>query len=273
MFGYVVANMEKLTDEEKQHYRSFYCGLCKTLGNRHGKISRITLNYDMAFLIIFLSALYKTENTIETKRCIMHPLKPQQFLYNEITDYAADMNIVLTYHNYLDDWQDDGRILSFYAAKLFEQEYKRIASKYFKKCAAISSCLSELSDIEKSGEPNPDVPANCFGQLMSEIFALREDEHTEGLRAFGKSLGRFIYIMDACLDLKSDLKNERYNPLAGFSSADFKSILILLMADCTEAYKKLPIEQDNNLIENILYSGVWTRYEAAKKKTKGRQLS
>ena len=271
MFGYVVANMEKLTDEEKQHYRSFYCGLCKTLGNRHGKISRITLNYDMAFLIIFLSALYKTENTIETKRCIMHPLKLQQFLYNEITDYAADMNIVLTYHNYLDDWQDDGKILSFYAAKLFEQEYKRIASKYFKKCAAISSCLSELSDIEKSGEPNPDVPANCFGQLMSEIFALREDEHTEGLRAFGKSLGRFIYIMDACLDLKSDLKNERYNPLAGFSSADFKSILILLMADCTEAYKKLPIEQDNNLIENILYSGVWTRYEAANKKTKGRQ--
>ncbi|HHY39865.1 MAG TPA: hypothetical protein GX502_01290, partial [Syntrophaceticus sp.] len=50
MFGYVVANMEKLTDEEKQHYRSFYCGLCRTLGNRHGRISRITLNYDMAFL-------------------------------------------------------------------------------------------------------------------------------------------------------------------------------------------------------------------------------
>jgi len=66
MFGYVVANMEKLTDEEKQRYRAFYCGLCKTLGNRHGKISRITLNYDMAFLIIFLSALYKTENTVET---------------------------------------------------------------------------------------------------------------------------------------------------------------------------------------------------------------
>jgi len=272
MFGYVVANMEKLTEEEKQHYRSFYCGLCKTLGNRHGKISRITLNYDMTFLIIFLSSLYKTENTIKSERCVIHPLKPRQYLYNEITDYAADMNIVLTYHNYLDDWQDEGKILSFYAAKLFEQKYKRIASKYPTKCAAITSCLSELSNIERSGELNPDLPANCFGQLMGEIFIMREDEYAEGLRSFGNSLGRFIYIMDACLDLKSDLKNERYNPLAGFSSADFRNILNLLMADCAEAYKKLPIEQDKNLIENILYSGVWTRYEAANKKTKGRQL-
>jgi len=199
----------------------------------------------------------------------LHPLKPRQFLYNEITDYAADMNIVLTYHNYLDDWQDDGKILSFYAAKLFEQEYKRIASKYFKKCAAISSCLSELSDIERSGEPNPDVPANCFGQLMSEIFIFREDEYTEDLRAFGNSLGRFIYIMDACLDLKSDLKKERYNPLATFSSADFRSILNLLMADCTETYKKLPIEQDNKLLENILYSGFGQDMKQQKRKQKG----
>jgi hypothetical protein len=40
------------------------------------------------------------------------------------------------------------------------------------------------------------------------------------------------------------------------------------MADCVEKYKQLPIIQDKNLIENILYSGVWTRYEAEKKKTK-----
>jgi len=45
------------------------------------------------------------------------------------------------------------------------------------------------------------------------------------------------------------------------------------MADCTETYKKLPIEQDNKLLENILYSGVWTDMKQQKKKTKGRQLS
>ena len=67
MFGYVVANMEKLTDKEKQYYRSFTAVYAEHWGNRHGKISRITLNYDMAFLIIFLSALYKTEKPSRQK--------------------------------------------------------------------------------------------------------------------------------------------------------------------------------------------------------------
>lgn len=268
MFGYVVANMDKLTVEEKQHYRSCYCSLCKALGNRHGAITRITLTYDMTFLILFLSALYKTDNTLETERCIIHPLKPHQYWQNEIIDYAADMNVALAYYNFLDDWTDDRKMLSLCESKLFEQKVKLIAAKYPKKCAAISECLNELSEIEKSGELNPDIPANCFGKLMSEIFVLHEDEYAQNLRAFGRSLGKFIYIMDACLDLKADIKKERYNPLVTSSSEDFSDILNLLMADCTEKYKQLPINQDRKLIENILYSGVWTRYEAEKKKTK-----
>ncbi len=268
MFGYVVANTDKLSIEEKQQYRSCYCGLCKALGNRHGAISRITLTYDMTFLVLFLSALYKADNAIETERCIIHPLKPHKYWQNEITDYAADMNVLLAYYNFLDDWTDDRKMLSLYEAKLFEQEVKRIAAKYPKKCAAISECLKELSGIEKSGEPNPDIPANCFGKLMSEIFALREDEYAENLRTFGRALGKFIYIMDACLDLKADIKNERYNPMVAPPSENFSDILNLLMADCTEKYKQLPINRDQKLIENILYSGVWTRYEAEKKKTK-----
>jgi hypothetical protein len=268
MFGYVVANMDKLTIEEKQQYRSCYCGLCKTLGNRHGTISRITLTYDMTFLVLFLSALYKTDYPVETERCIIRPLKPHQYWQNKITDYAADMNVVLAYYNFLDDWTDERKILSLCKAKLFEQKVKLIAARYPKQCAAISKCLNELSNIEKSGEPNADIPANCFGKLMSEIFVMQEDEYANALRAFGRSLGKFIYIMDACLDLKADIKNERYNPLVTSSSKNFSDILNLLMADCTEKYQQLPIIPDQKLIENILYSGVWTRYAAGKKKTK-----
>lgn len=267
-FGYVVANMDKLTAEAKEQYRSCYCGLCKALGSRHGTISRITLTYDMSFLVLLLSALYKTDNTIKTERCIVHPWKPYKYWQNEITNYAADMNVLLSYYNFLDDWTDGKKILSLWEAKLFEQKYQRIAARYPKQCAVISQCLNELSSIEKAGELNPDIPANCFGKLMSEIFVWREDEYTENLRAFGRALGKFIYIMDACLDLKSDIKKERYNPLVASSSENFSPILNLLMAECTEKYQQLPINRDKELLENILYSGVWTRYEAAKKKAK-----
>ena len=95
MFGYVVANTDKLTIEEKKQYKACYCGLCKTLGTRHGIISRFTLTYDMTFLVLFLSALYKTEIVVQTERCIIHPLKPHEYWQNEITSYAADMNVIL----------------------------------------------------------------------------------------------------------------------------------------------------------------------------------
>ena len=97
MFGYVVVNTEKLTIDEKEQYRSFYCGLCKTLGTRHGRISRFTLTYDMTFLVLFLSALYETDVIMRTERCIIHPLKPHEYCFNEFTEYAADMNVVLAY--------------------------------------------------------------------------------------------------------------------------------------------------------------------------------
>ncbi|HHV73028.1 MAG TPA: hypothetical protein GXX38_10560 [Clostridia bacterium] len=266
MFGYLVINADRLTIEEKQHYRSFYCGLCKSLQERHGALSRITLTYDMTFLVLFLSALYNHEKKIRTERCIIHPFKANQYWLNEITNYAADMSIVLTYYNFLDDWVDEKKVLPLWKAKLFERKYKQVVNQYPDKCAIINNYLEELAQIEKSGELNPDLPANCFGNLMSEIFIFKEDKYAKDLRAFGKALGKFIYIMDACLDLEKDLKKERYNPLVTLSSKDFKTILTLLMADCTEKYKQLPINQDKKLIENILYSGVWTRYEAKNKK-------
>ncbi|AFV06525.1 hypothetical protein UNSWDHB_1760 [Dehalobacter sp. UNSWDHB] len=270
MFGYVVANIDKLTSEEKLHYRSCYCGLCQTLGDRHGTLSRITLNYDMTFLVLFLSALYQKDTTIQTGRCIMHPRKPHCYWQNEISDYTADMSIVLTYFKFLDDWKDERKILSLGEAKLFEKKYRQAAIRHPRQCAVISECLNTLSDIEKSGELKPDIPAGCFGRLMGEVFVFKEDDDAQDLRNFGESLGKFIYIMDACLDLKKDIQKECYNPLTALSTDHFPQILNLLMADCMEKYRQLPIKRDQNLIENILYSGVWTRYEAANKKVKGR---
>ena len=271
MFGYIVANIDKLTSEEKQRYHGCYCGLCKALGNRHGSVSRTTLNYDMTFLVLFLSSLYQPENAVKTERCMIHPFQPHEYWLNEITDYAADMNVVLTYYKLLDDWKDDKKVLPLLESKLLEQEFKKTAVRYPEKAEAICRYLKELSEIEKSGEINPDLPANCFGNIMSEIFVVKEDEFSGKLRSFGKSLGRFIYIMDACLDLKSDIRKERYNPMTAYSSEDFRSVLNLMMADCTEKYRRLPIDRDRNLIENILYSGVWTRYASENKKRNERQ--
>ena len=54
MFGYVVANIDDLDDEEKARYRAVYCGLCRVLKERGGQRSRVCLTYDLTFLVIRL---------------------------------------------------------------------------------------------------------------------------------------------------------------------------------------------------------------------------
>ena len=262
MFGYVVANLDKLSPEETGRYRACYCGLCKALSVRHGALSRFVVNYDMTFMVLFLSSLYREESRSGSERCMTHPFKSHAYWINPLTEYAADMTIVLAYFNFLDDWRDEKKILSLAEAKLLKTEYKKCGISRPRQCSRIGLSLEKLSEIEKSGELNPDIPANCFGELMGEIFSFREDKYAAGLREFGASLGKFIYIMDACLDLKRDIKKECYNPMIATPSESFRDVLDLLMADCAEKYKRLPISKDKGLIENILYSGVWTRYEA-----------
>ncbi|MBR5005078.1 MAG: hypothetical protein IKY14_06435, partial [Erysipelotrichaceae bacterium] len=73
MFGYIVANKNELKFKEFDEYRGFYCGLCRALRKRHGLSGQITLNYDLNFLAILLTALYETETLKEKRRCVMHP--------------------------------------------------------------------------------------------------------------------------------------------------------------------------------------------------------
>ena len=49
MFGYVLVNKPELKIREFETYRSYYCGLCHALKERHGLAGRMTLNYDMTF--------------------------------------------------------------------------------------------------------------------------------------------------------------------------------------------------------------------------------
>jgi len=268
MFGYVVANKENLNEERQEYYKACYCGLCRTLGRKFKGLGRLTLNYDMAFLILVLSSIYNNEKTEGEERCVAHPIKAHKYWQNKITEYAADMNIVLAYYNFLDDWEDDSKIISYGEAKFFENDYNKAEKKYPQKCSYIKNQLDELSNIERRGVMNPDIPGKIFGNILGEVFSYNKDEYEEDLRAFGNSLGEFIYIMDAVLDFKKDLKKERYNPLVGTPTKNFKDILNILMHETVENYKKLPIEQDKDIIENVLYLGVWTQFEIAKMKNK-----
>lgn len=100
---------------------------------------------------------------------------------------------------------------------------------------------------------------------MAELFAYRQDEWEQTLRRMGFYFGKFIYLMDAYEDIEGDLKHGRYNPLADlYRKDDFEEkaqeILKMMMVETSRAFEQLPILEDAEILRNILYAGVWTKY-------------
>ena len=131
MFGFVVANLDKLAQAQRSFYRACYCGLCRSLGQRHGAVGRTTLTYDMTFLILLLSSLEKEKPELKTLRCAVHPLQTHAYFNSRFTPYAADMNVLLAYQQKMDDWQDDRRLAALSQAKLIGKNTQKIV-KYRK---------------------------------------------------------------------------------------------------------------------------------------------
>lgn len=266
MFGYVNINKAELKVKDFYQYKAYYCGLCRTLKKKYGRIGQMTLSYDMTFLILLLTSLYESCPTRKKERCLVHPVNQHYALCNEITEYVADMNIALSYHHLMDDWNDEKSMAGLAGAGLLKRYYKKIYRKYPKKCQVIQECLIRLKNCETQKEQEIDLVSRCFGELMSELFVYRDDIWADGLRKMGFFLGKFIYILDAYDDLEKDRKNDCYNPLLSLSDqesfdADIKRILTMMMAECTREFEKLPCLMEIDILRNILYAGVWTRYE------------
>ena len=271
MFGFVTANQKELTPEQLTRYRAVYCGICRGIRAQASQEARLCLSYDMAFLGLLLMSLYEPEETSGVRACALHPLRPRSWVDNGILRYCADMNVALAYYQALDDKEDEHRLSAAILAGRLEKHMEAIQNRYPRQCEAMARCITRLQALEKAGCANPDEPAGCFGDLMAELFVLQEDMWAGDLRAMGQSLGRFIYLLDAAVDYRKDRRRKRYNPYLAMGMEEnwpqWEQYLILDMAKCTESYERLPLVQDKDILDNILYSGVWVEYRRRQRRT------
>lgn len=279
MFGYIVVHKPELKMKDFYQYKAYYCGLCKTLKKKYGRFGQMTLSYDMTFLILLLTSVYESKVIHEQNRCITHPVKKQNQLLSEMTEYVADMNIALTYHHLLDDWEDERSVSGLAGAKMLEHQYHKIEKQYQRQCDGIKKNLKKLQELEQRNETNIDLVAGCFGDLMGEIFVYQQDMWEDSLRGVGFYLGKFIYILDAYDDVKKDKKKKSYNPFIKRSEEkEFHEycgqLLNMMISQCCNKFEKLPCLMEANILRNILYEGVWTKYdkiqdESLKRKEQG----
>ena len=267
MFGYVIPNHTTLSPEARGRYRSAYCGLCRRIDALHGLRGRFTLSYDLTFLNLLLCSLYEgeTECVQGCSRCPVHPIHGVDWRASGPTDYCADLSVALHYYNAADKWQDDHNLLGLGYEKLLERCQADAAQRWPRQCNAIRSCLARLAEYESAGSEDLDAVSGCFGELMAELFDYRQDHRSPELRSIGFSLGKFIYLLDAYDDLARDKRRDAYNPLKALSrqpgyEEEMREIFELLLAQCAQSFERLPCVEDVDLLRNILYSGVWLKY-------------
>ncbi len=275
MFGYININQKELSDESKKAYQSYYCGLCRKLKSNCGTKGQMLLNYDMTFLIVLLTGLYELENEEVEFTCPLHPTKKRTAWWNEATDYAADMNVILAYYNMLDDWKDEKSYTKRAFAKMLDKDYQRIMEKYPRQVTAIEQFMEKQAQAERENEKNLDIVAGLTGEMTGEIFAWKKDVWEEELKTLGFYLGKFIYIMDAYEDVDEDIRKKSYNPLILAADKDdenfdtfCKLLLTSMMSECAKSFERLPILLHADLLRNVLYSGVWSKYEYLQLKKK-----
>ncbi len=269
MFGYINVNREKLNLTDRSVYQSYYCGLCQKLKENYGRKGQMLLNYDMTFLIVLLTGLYELEDEKTEFICAVHPAKKQTARMNEATNYAAAMNVLLCTKNFEDDWNDNHSYTKKALSQVFKKDYERIEARYPRQGQAIRRYLKKLEQAEKCKERNVDAVAGLTGEMLGEIFAWKEEDiWAEELRCLGFYMGKFIYLMDAYEDIGKDGKNNCYNVfnlMQQETEQDFETIsrLILtsMISECAKSFERLPILLHAEILRNILYSGVWTKYE------------
>lgn len=267
MFGYVRINKMDLTFREYEHYKAYYCGLCKYLKRNHTELSRMTINYDITFLIVLLSSIYQPSAQVFHEKCIVDPVKKKKHIINEITEYAASMNILLAYYKLEDDVNDEGDIKSRLVRRAYRKSFKTAYDKYPQKADFIKTCLGELRSLEEDQSTSIDQTSNCFARLLEEIFDYKDDEYRDRLRKVGFNIGKYIYIMDAYEDLDQDLEKGRYNPFSSYKDdreglkVRVDKLIGMTLARLEEAILDLDIKVNKSIIDNIIYSGVYLRYK------------
>lgn len=238
MFGYIRPLVDEMKVRENEMYRAIYCGLCRAMGHHTGCASRMTLSYDFVFLSVFRAAITGETFTPHPHRCLMHPVKPRPMAEdNDTYAFCARAAAYLTYAKLEDDLADErgGRRMAAKSLIPAARDMRKKAGEIPELQESISCHLRALQALEEAESDSIDETAECFGQLLADIFCHGlSGTHARIAREVGRSVGRFIYVIDAADDAPEDGEKHRYNPILRRYGADILTKREITLRDGTK---------------------------------------
>ena len=266
MFGYVKACKPELKIKEYETYKAVYCSLCKKLGKSYGLLSRFTLSYDFTFLALLNMSLKDGCDGFERKRCAFNPLKKCNYCKNlDAIDMPAAAAMIMLYYKILDNIVDERGFKKFkyWCIKpLFSRAHKKAAKKYPQIEEAVAEYIASQSALEKANCTSIDEAADPTAKVMEKILTLCSDDEMQKrvLQRMGYCLGRYIYLLDAAVDLPEDTKKGGYNVLKNVDESEIKQRIKQQLYFCTNeaarAFELLDIKKYKTILGNIIYLGL-----------------
>ncbi len=271
MFGNVNILSDELKMKEYRMYRAYYCGVCKSIGKGYGGAYRLSLNYDITFLALLLSAVTESDTKTACKRCVVHMRKQHIVMDSAAVDYAAGMNILLTYFKLVDNAIDSRNPLYKLPPAAFALAVRKARREYPEAFTHINELLQVQRTAELSQESSIDKAAHPFALILQRIFAPEFIPERERLILgnIGYNIGRWLYILDAFNDIDDDVKKRSYNPFVYANvHTDRQQLaevvyntLTSALADASASYNLLEIKQHDSILRNILYLGLRDKTE------------
>ena len=273
MFGYIRACKPEMRIKEYDLYKSVYCSLCKELGKSYGVFARFTLSYDFTFLALLSMSLNENCCGLRKGVCTCNPLKKCTYLecFDELKMPTAAA-MILNYYKLVDNLRDEKGIkqIGYRLLKpIFSSAYKKARSGYPEIEKIVSDYIKNQLDLEANNCDDIDIAAEPTAICMSQIFSMLSSDQIQKrcLERMGYSIGRYIYILDAAVDLNDDVKFSRYNPFKSYKNdSEFvngiiKPTLNISIAEAAKALELIDIKKFKNILDNLIYLGLEDTYK------------
>lgn len=263
MFGYIKIDKNELKIKDYNLFKSYYCGVCRTLKADYGFPSHYFLSYDAAFLSVLLEAVSDREPLFHPVRCMANPAVQRPVAdKNDVTAYAAAVNVLLVWFKLKDDWADNRSFRSLFMMPLMLRKKNKAKKRFPILYERIKAHLASLSVLEKENCAEPDSVAAAFGALMAGIFdtdLIKNEDTRRVLSHTGFLLGRLIYLMDARADREEDKKKHAYNPLLLSKEINDETLRLSFdytLGELANTLSLLEFRRNREIIENIVYLGL-----------------
>ncbi len=264
MFGTLKPHSCGMGCDRRHVYATFYCGLCKGLGDHFGTATRALLTYDAVFLALVADGLMVEKGAPDRCRCPMLPVVFRPTVRSDSTAmrYASAMQILL-----VDQWLADRAEGGGKTAKAIRPLFSGRVDTARALLANLGVSMAEMdgfehvqarcerlgeTDVDEASEPTREALGFAFGK-MADLPGVGDEARTEEarakLRAFGRHLGGAIYLIDALDDLEKDHASGDFNPCLVWSRR--KDRLDVSWPRVERAWKRL--RDDLSALDELVY--------------------